>query len=711
MDAQWIWLDPGLHPQRQATRLYTTFDQRVPQGQRYTVAQFRRSLPLAKPLCRLLVAVSGDTAYRLTANGQYLCSGPATFGGDWLEMPRRMPWYGECCLWEGDGTDRVLLEATVRLGPLALCDISLGQGGFWLKADLLYQDGTRESLVTDGQWEARVLCAYAEEERYDGALPPSPWAPAVPIPLPRPVTLSPLPPRQETRVFPLGEEGLSLPPRTRKRFTVEFPRIYCGYPTLRADGPCQVTLQCFEKEPSNPHDNLSISLASPADSFRATVCHSVGGYLLEVENPSPHNSLTLFPGLVETCLPARQEGAFRCSDQGLEDVYRVCQWTLRICRQNLHLDSPKHQEPLACTGDYYIETLMTLGTYGDMGLAEFDLRRTAQMLEANDGRLFHTSYSLIWVQWLRDVYRFTGNLTLVRQCLPALRLLLRRFRSYLDQDCLLVNPPDYMFVDWLVVEGFSLHHPPKYLGQTVMNAFLHGALHNAAALFSLLGFSQEAQEAREWAAALAKACRARLYDEERGLFFDGEETPSPQVTFYLPENPPRRHYSRHANVLAALYGLVEGEEAQALMRRTRESGLPEEQPYFMHFTLEALEKTGLFPEYGMEILRKWVPLARECPKGLKEGWFPPQPDYAFDYSHAWAGTPAYQLPVRLLGLELQEPAFRKIRLTPRLLGLEWAEIDLPTPYGLLHCSLAKGAPPKYRIPPEIQAETAQEILP
>ncbi|MGN0866456.1 MAG: hypothetical protein ACI4SG_02100 [Oligosphaeraceae bacterium] len=710
MDAQWIWLDPRLHPHRQATRLRTYFDLPLPQGQRYTVAQFQRTVPLAKPLRQVRLLVSGDTTYHLSLNGRHLVAGPANFGGDWLDTPGILPWYGEICLWEADGADALHFDALVSLGPVLLCDISRGQGGFYLQAELLYQDGTREWLLSDSSWQARALPAHVDDSTYDGSLPPSPWAPAVPIPLPRPVVPSPLPPRQETRIYPAGEQSLWIPPGEQRDFVVEFSRIHCGYPTLQADGACHVELQCFEDTPSHPHDHLDVRLAEPGGEYRALHTHSVGGYLLTVRNQEANRGLTLVPGMVETCLPTPVEGEFRCSDPELEAVYQVCRWTLRICRQNLHLDSPKHQEPLACTGDYYIETLMTLGTYGDMRLAEFDLLRTARILEANDGRLFHTSYSLIWVQWLRDVHLFTGNLSLVRQCLPALRLLLKRFRTYMGTEGVLDNPPDYMFVDWLVVDGFSLHHPPKYLGQTVLNAFLHGALENAAALFSLLGLPQEAREAREWAASLSRACRALLYDPEKQLYLDGQGTPSPTTAYYLPENLDRRHYSRHANILAVLYGLVEGEEARALLRRVLESDLPEVQPYFMHYTLEALEKTGLFSTYGMDLLRKWIPLARECPKGLKEGWFPPQPDYAFDFSHAWGGTPAYQLPVRLLGLELLEPAFRKIRLTPRLLGLDWAEIRLPTPHGMLTCSLKKGEPPRYHIPPEICALLSQDPL-
>ena len=95
----------------------------------------------------------------------------------------------------------------------------------------------------------------------------------------------------------------------------------------------------------------------------------------------------------------------------------------------MHLDCPKHQEPLACTGDYYIEAMMTAGTFGDMRLAALDVLRTAQVLQLSDGRLFHTTYSLIWVHMMWEVYQFTGDKELLKQCLPALDKLLGRFQK------------------------------------------------------------------------------------------------------------------------------------------------------------------------------------------------------------------------------------------------------------------------------------------
>ena len=148
------------------------------------------------------------------------------------------------------------------------------------------------------------------------------------------------------------------------------------------------------------------------------------------------------------------------SDDALNQVLDTCRHTLKYCRQTLHLDSPKHCEPLACTGDYYIETLMTAFSFGDMSLAKFDVQRTAELLRNNHGRMFHTTYSLIWVRMLLDVYKFTGDKTLLTECEDALIMLLNRFSGYVGDNGLIETPPDYMFVDWIYIDGISMHHPP-----------------------------------------------------------------------------------------------------------------------------------------------------------------------------------------------------------------------------------------------------------
>ena len=102
----------------------------------------------------------------------------------------------------------------------------------------------------------------------------------------------------------------------------------------------------------------------------------------------------------------KNETGFACSDKLINRIYEVCKHTLKICRQSIHLDSPKHREPLACTGDYFIESLMEYMNMYDPTLTKFDIFRTSQFIELEEGAMFHTTYSLIYPEWVYDCYMY-----------------------------------------------------------------------------------------------------------------------------------------------------------------------------------------------------------------------------------------------------------------------------------------------------------------
>ena len=107
------------------------------------------------------------------------------------------------------------------------------------------------------------------------------------------------------------------------------------------------------------------------------------------------------------------------------------------------------------------------------------------------------------------------------------------------------------------------------------------------------------------------------------------------------------------------------------------------------------------PKYTLEIIEKWKAPVNECSKGLVEGFITPEPTYSFDHSHAWGGTPLYSLPKALLGLEILEAGMKKISISPTLLGLKFARVELLTPYGKFVCLQNKGKTPEITAPNEI----------
>ena len=283
-------------------------------------------------------------------------------------------------------------------------------------------------------------------------------------------------------------------------------------------------------------------------------------------------------------------------------------------------------------------------------------------------------------------------------------MLLKRFDTYIGENGLVETPPDYMFVDWIYIDGLSMHHPPKVLGQTCLNMFYYKALKISARIYSEMGCSDKAEVCCEKAENLKNAVNLLLFDKEKQMYFEGLNTPTPKhlLDRFMPQNTDKRYYLKHSNILAAYTEICDRETAIMLLKKVMDDEIKGDvQPYFMHYLLEAIYENGLSGEDTLKVIEKWKKPIRECNKGMVEGFVPPEPTYNFDHSHAWGGTPLYSLPKALLGFEIVKPGMKEIKINPDLLGLEYADIKMPTPFGILSVSLKKGEEAKIKVPNEI----------
>ena len=648
--ADWIWLNPEQYPAYQTTRC-TTFA--APKDAPYAMAEFRKEIMLRERPVRVTLTVSGDTKYWLWAEERFLGMGPVCAGGDYGNT-QPMPHYYATRYELRPETEKIALFARVQLSPAVMTDYSCGHGGFYLEGRAEYADGTAEDFRTDESWQARLNPQYISAREFDYTRVPDGWMNAARASSVWTLRVSALPHLDEARLSPVkGGDHLSAAAGKTAETTVLFDRIYAGYIAfdLKAQGRCEITVTPFELE--GQEEKGDIIIADGNLSHRGSRMYSVGGCHIRLVNCSDAPAENERFALISTHYPVRSEGAFRCSDRALERVYDVCRHTLKICRQSLHLDSPRHQETLGCT--------------------------------------------------------------LLCETRPALDRLLGRFADYVGESGLIETPPSWMFVDWITVDELSMHHPPKALGQTVLTALYHRALNTAADIERRMGDESAAQDCEARAEKVKAAFNTLLYDEARGLYFDGLNTPQmpctrplppnmTDVSAFMPPNVGKRYYSRQANTMAVLCGLCAGERAQNIMRRVMEDEtLIDFQPYFAHYVLDALWKTGLFNPCGMKLIDRWRPMIDACGKGLQEGWIKPGGSYSFDHSHAWGGTPAYQLPCRLMGFEMLEPGFRKIALHPDAMGLDWVEIVMPTPFGPLTVALRDGGA-EVEAPDEIEIE-------
>lgn len=701
--AKTIWLSKKIYPEHQRCRT-TVF---APwEGQDFCVAEFEKRVNISYPVTKAFLEIFADTKFRVWVNGCFIGTGPAAPGGDYGSTAPMETGYVSCfpaALAQGEN----VIFVQVQLSPQVMTESSRGQGG--LTVLMTAEDGEGRSTVigTDSSWMARINTTFTRPGERDDTRPQKDWTQAEEVKNTWKLKKCPLPPLLEEFKKPVTvvtaaefqnrlaseQDTITISPGCPLTFWMHFDRIYAGYPQFDYQGTRGLCVYLKIQEITGHTLRQEKLVLAERGSYRGLRMHSIGVLEVTVSNFSDRPLTLSKVGMNAACYPPGETGSFCCSDPALNAVYELGRHTLTICRQSLHLDSPTHQETLGCTGDYFVESMIGYCTFADHRLTRLDLVRTADWLRLHKGVMFHTSYSLIWVQMLREYLRYTGDESILDETMDVLHLLLALFHTYTDQRGCIVNPPNYMFVDWRQVDEFQLHHPPKALGQAALNAFYYKALTDGAELCEIRG---EKAPYRERAKILKRAFHNIFYDPQRELYFDGEGTPLPGNR-WMPDNVCRRYFSQHTNSLAVLYGLCE-DKKRIMTAVIEDKSLIQAQPYFMFFVLEALFQAGLFPVYGLDQMRRWTVLVQECGKGLKEVWN----GFDCDYSHAWGAAPTYYLPMKLLGLSVEEDGFRAVRIKPDLMGLEYARIKIPTPFGFITAQLSADGSHQITVPPQIR---------
>ena len=159
-----------------------------------------------------------------------------------------------------------------------------------------------------------------------------------------------------------------------------------------------------------------------------------------------------------TSQPVEYRGAFACSDETLNRIWKASRWAVQICLQTHHLDSPNHQEPISDPGDYLIESMVNHYAFAQPWLARQDIRKFAWLLKDEKYDNFHTSYSIGWLQMLMDYYDYTGDRSLVEEMAPYVHELLDTYAAWRGKNGIISEAPNYMFMDW--VDDRRLWLPP-----------------------------------------------------------------------------------------------------------------------------------------------------------------------------------------------------------------------------------------------------------
>lgn len=392
--------------------------------------------------------------------------------------------------------------------------------------------------------------------------------------------------------------------------------------------------------------------------------------------------------VVESLYPADpvRTATFSSSDARLDAIFRISQRTLHLCMEDTFTDCPSYEQTF-WVGDARHEALFACVTFGAYDLAERCARLVAdshrhmrmpmaacQCPSGWDAVL--PSFSFLWVISVAEIHLHTGNDAFLREVFPAVRRTLDTSLRLCTHHGLF-SAPTWNFLEWAPIDqghDTVLHN----------SLLLAGALGAAIRMAEIL--DDEAAVGRDYAEARSRLIIAigRLWREDAGAFADALVAPS---GIRLAGEPSPRT-SQHTSFFALLFDVLPTAALRAAALRnclTPPAGMTTVgSPFAMFLLLEALLREGHSVRVLEEMRTFW---GRILDAGSTTCWemvHPPSAPFPTrSYCHGWSAGPVYLLPFLFFGIEILEPGWKAIRLTPRLLDLRSVEATVCTPLGML----------------------------
>lgn len=396
--------------------------------------------------------------------------------------------------------------------------------------------------------------------------------------------------------------------------------------------------------------------------------------------------------VVQRVYPFDIVGRFRCSDPLLEQLWSFAVHTVCVCSEDAYVDCATRERVEWMADGYavaYRTTRVALAGPGSDGqffhsdprLLRNLLRHIAQSRQP-DGRLkaHHPSdrwdvhgyiedYACLWVRALREYYDHTGDAELVRELWPALTGQLQWFLERRTANGL-VEAREFVYF------GNPLLY--KACEGATLNAFVYGALRDAAFLAHVLGREAQREQFSGAAVQLAGAINLHLWDEPGGAYSGsiqgGEATPP----------------TAHATMSCLHFGLVPQQRRESarrwLLANYQKEGFF---PYTCQFLLEEIYRadTDRADREVLDLLRRrWGPMAQGETGTVWEGFGPGET------CHEAGAVPAYLLSAYVLGIRLDGPAMdKRLIIEPHLGGLQQAAGVVVTEHGPVPVSWTSGA--------------------
>ena len=364
-------------------------------------------------------------------------------------------------------------------------------------------------------------------------------------------------------------------------------------------------------------------------------------------------------------LPLRRRGSFSCSDPQLNRIWEVAQHTFHLCSREVFLDGIK-RDRWVWSGDAYQSYLINRYCFNDREI----MRRTIIALRGRDPVPGHINtildYSFYWIMSLEEYRLMIGADGFVQRMWPLAVSLMDYCLARRDENGFCANAGNgWIFVDWADMD--------KEYAVCAEQMLLLRALETMAHLAESVGANGAVYQA-EFDALHGKV-DAYFWDEEKGAYIDSYASG-------------KRNVTRHANILALLFGYAGNKRERILRHVLLNAAVPAiRTPYFKFYELDALCDAGQMEEVLRRIHAYWGSMVDGGATSIWEEYSPEEPmaqqygmygdRFGKSLCHAWGASPIYLLGRWFLGVKPTSPGYATFDVRPEAAGLDWLEGSVP----------------------------------
>jgi alpha-L-rhamnosidase len=391
--------------------------------------------------------------------------------------------------------------------------------------------------------------------------------------------------------------------------------------------------------------------------------------------------------------PFTNEAEFTSNDSLHQRIFDACLRTVRLASQETYIDP--YYEQMQYIGDTRIQALYAYYHFRDDRLTrnairQFDWSRSPEGLTMSrypsSLPQYTPLYALCWMLMIRDHWMLRGDEAFVRPFIPAMLNILRWFGEQVNAEGMLGDLPGLDFLDTFYPRDKILG-ASKSKSLTPYGLFYVYTVQQLAPFFRHFGKTCESAQQETIAARVEQAVIRTCFDSGKVLFAD---------------NPEKRFFSQHANIMAVLTGcLSPAQEKVVLHRVLTDTTLLPVSLYFKFYEFEALKQAGM----GGTILDEmgdWKTMLDDHLHTFSEWVNDPRSE-----CHAWSAYPAYFFLNTIAGIGSATPGFTAVRIEPHPGRLTKISAQMPHPDGLITTDYEKTGDSwsiRIRLPAKISGE-------